>query len=773
MRAFLNLSVGRKLAVSGAAAFLMVGGILGSMHWTGSVIDELVRREGRIDSGAETLAVAQRTVAEVPLHAQRIAIAQTGQAIDAALAAARANIEQTMRLTREAAPLIGDAEATRILGEAVTRAEAFGGVMEEMARLRHAVIQARDVAFLTRAQDYDQAFEGANATIEFDIPAEQREEVRTRFVAFHQGFNDMRASALRYLATGDERMAQRVRRANAQARVHLRGAISQAGANTRAAEELGRIATIATEAGEGAVATIDQGRALNALLEGRATEAREALIAAFQQAEAKIAEIDEASFASVSAALSMQERLGSGMAIAIALLLGLSAFVMARSIGAPLKRLAGSLDRIATGETGIDVSDRGRRDEIGRIADAVEALRGTVADAFSRSQIIEQMPLGVMLADPHNEFRISYANAQSRALVRSLGDAVRIDAEALVGQSIDVFHKDPSHIRAVVADPSRLPHKTRITLGREVLDLNISAVTDKSGAYVGAMLAWHRVTDQARLADTFEADIGAVVGSVAAAAAQLQQSARTLTAAAAEAGREAVAVSEAGVQANADVQAVAAAAEEMAASVEEITRRVAEAADVAKQAVAEAKATDTTVRGLADAASRIGDVVRLIGEIAGQTNLLALNATIEAARAGEAGKGFAVVASEVKNLAGQTARATEEIGRQIGEMQAATTQAVDAIRAIGSTVDRTSDIATAIAAAVEEQGATTREIARSAAQVAEATDTVARKIEGIRNAADATGASASAVLDASGALAGDAETLKERSTGFLKAVRAA
>ena len=133
------------------------------------------------------------------------------------------------------------------------------------------------------------------------------------------------------------------------------------------------------------------------------------------------------------------------------------------------------------------------------------------------------------------------------------------------------------------------------------------------------------------------------------------------------------------------------------------------------------------MRGLSEAASRIGDVVRLIGEIAGQTNLLALNATIEAARAGEAGKGFAVVASEVKKLAGQTAKATEEIGRQIAEMQGATAQAVDAIRAIGATVDRTSDIATAIAAAVEEQGAATREIARCAAQVAEATGTVARR----------------------------------------------
>jgi methyl-accepting chemotaxis protein len=162
----------------------------------------------------------------------------------------------------------------------------------------------------------------------------------------------------------------------------------------------------------------------------------------------------------------------------------------------------------------------------------------------------------------------------------------------------------------------------------------------------------------------------------------------------------------------------------MAASITEITRRVAEAAEVAAQAVSEARATDGTVRGLSDSAARIGDVVRLIGEIAGQTNLLALNATIEAARAGEAGRGFAVVASEVKTLAAQTAKATEEISTQIQQMQAATSGAVEAIRGIGATVERTSGIATAIAAAVEEQGATTQEIARSAAEVAGSTDRV-------------------------------------------------
>ncbi len=182
--------------------------------------------------------------------------------------------------------------------------------------------------------------------------------------------------------------------------------------------------------------------------------------------------------------------------------------------------------------------------------------------------------------------------------------------------------------------------------------------------------------------------------------------------------------------------------------------------------------TDATVQGLSEAASRIGDVVRLIGDIAGQTNLLALNATIEAARAGEAGKGFAVVASEVKSLAGQTAKATEEIGRQIAEMQAATSQAVAAIRGIGATVARTSEIATTIAAAVEEQGSATQEIARSAAQVAEATGTVAARIESGRGAAQSTGDSAAAMRDDSGALAAQASALREKAAGFLRAVRA-
>ncbi len=773
MRAFLNLSVGLKLAASSLVAILMLGGVVGTIYLTGKDLEGAIARQARLSGSGALLAAATASARDTPLHAQALRAANSAAEVETERAAAQAALDSAAATVRRAAGEVGDPATADLLTAVATRAGGYAVVIAEQARLRLAILAARDEGFLQRASEYDQAFEGANASIEFDLSGAQQEDVRTRFIAFHQGVNDMRASALRYLATGDDRQGQRTRRAAAQARVHMRGAISAAQSSARVREELERIGRIAEQASESAVAAIETAAALVRFSDETARPARDGFGAAVTAANARLTELNAATAQAVTASVARQERIVLLAAAAIVLVLLLSAWAMTRSIGAPLRRLAGAIGEIAAGRASVIVPDRGRRDEIGRIAEAVEGLRGNVAEAFTRSQMIEQLPIGVLVADPNDEFRINYANAFSMELTRSLEAHMPVKADEMIGQSIDIFHKMPGRIRTMLADPANLPHKARVKMGPETLDLNVTAMRDAENRYTGAMLAWHRVTEQAKLADTFEADIGAVVNSVAAAAAQMQQSARSLTEAAAESGREAMAVSEAGTQANADVQAVAAAAEEMAASVEEITRRVAEAADVARRAVAEAKATDSTVRGLAEAASRIGDVVRLIGEIAGQTNLLALNATIEAARAGEAGKGFAVVASEVKNLAGQTAKATEEIGRQIAEMQGATTQAVDAIRAIGTTVDRTSDIATAIAAAVEQQGATTREIARSAAQVAQATDTVARRIEGIRSAADTTGTSAGAVLEASGALAGDADTLRTRADGFLRAVRAA
>jgi methyl-accepting chemotaxis protein len=221
------------------------------------------------------------------------------------------------------------------------------------------------------------------------------------------------------------------------------------------------------------------------------------------------------------------------------------------------------------------------------------------------------------------------------------------------------------------------------------------------------------------------------------------------------------------------VQTVAAASEELSASISDISRQVTHAADIAGRAVDETKQTDGTVRGLAESAERIGEVVKLINAIAGQTNLLALNATIEAARAGEAGKGFAVVASEVKSLANQTAKATEEITAQIAAVQKVTKDAMDAIKGIGSTIGEVSTVATSIASAVEEQGAATQEITRNTQGAARRTKDASDSIAGVTAGADATGAAAHNVKSAAEALGVRTEQLRGQVNDFLAKIRAA
>jgi methyl-accepting chemotaxis protein len=194
---------------------------------------------------------------------------------------------------------------------------------------------------------------------------------------------------------------------------------------------------------------------------------------------------------------------------------------------------------------------------------------------------------------------------------------------------------------------------------------------------------------------------------------------------------------------------------------------------VAKRAVAETEETDATVQGLTDAAHKIGEIVSLITAIANQTNLLALNATIEAARAGEAGKGFAVVASEVKSLAGQTAKATEDISGQVGAIQTVADQALAAMRRIGSTISEVSAVASSIAAAVEEQGAATSEITRNTQEAARKTRDVSENIGGVQAGADATGAAAGGVKSSAEILNRQADKLRSEVDTFLQNIRAA
>lgn len=276
----------------------------------------------------------------------------------------------------------------------------------------------------------------------------------------------------------------------------------------------------------------------------------------------------------------------------------------------------------------------------------------------------------------------------------------------------------------------------------------------------------------AAIADGFEASVSGVIRTLTQAADALEHNAQTLSSDAEHTSDKAATVAMASEQASHNVETVAAATEELTASIGEITRQLSDSSRVAASAANQTQHTNTVVEGLAGAAQRIGDVVRMIQEIAEQTNLLALNATIEAARAGEAGKGFAVVASEVKNLANQTARATEEITSQIGAMQNATGSAVTAIRDINNSVNTLSSNVAAIAAAMEEQGAATQEIARNVQQAAGSTQTVRHNIAEVTESAEKTGSTANTVLTASRDLARQAERLSHEVEGFLGKVRA-
>jgi len=288
--------------------------------------------------------------------------------------------------------------------------------------------------------------------------------------------------------------------------------------------------------------------------------------------------------------------------------------------------------------------------------------------------------------------------------------------------------------------------------------------------------AEHRANEEKRqmmldMASDFETNVGGIVSSVSAASTQLQSSSDSMASMAQQTSSQSGIVSSAAEEASINVQTVASAAEELSASISEISNQVSRSTKIADDAVAEVEGANEKVQGLAQAADKIGEVVAMITDIADQTNLLALNATIEAARAGEAGKGFAVVASEVKNLANQTAKATEEISTQISGIQGATQEAVAAISSIGTIINQISENTSSIAVSVEEQGAATQEIARNVELASSGTREVSETIQSVTQVASESGSAATEIQGAATELSQQSELLRSQVDNFLMQIR--
>ncbi|HBK09431.1 MAG TPA: hypothetical protein DDZ81_26810 [Acetobacteraceae bacterium] len=779
-----DLPIGFKLATTVAGALTLLAGV----SWFGfNRLDFVVTMQRR----AAAQSAVERQVQLGLIAAQELRVVARELQSQQGVAGVRSAVERAVKQTETARGLLREVDAgpdQPLVEEAVSRLDGLLDAVKRAAALRDNLLTARQ----KRLFQARPIFETAIATLMDELArgtaavtgvasvreggaaalADQRDPNIEAANRYRLALSRVQAAAMMFMATGNKSAANDIRDAIADAEASM--AVISFGADSAAIKtDVRMVDTI----GKGIEAASNDLVAMSAALDQAAGTDVESASQAMQGAFERLAQMaaergrDASDIAREAGTAASNNILV--MAAVITLLMVTLGTVVTYMLASPIRRLTRVVQAIAGGRTDEIVPFTAWGDEIGRMAQSIEALREVMRQTFIQAQMIEQLPVGVMTAEAVGECRITYVNAEATQILRLVQDRLTVTVDDLVGQPIDVFHPEAHLQRDLIADPANLPHRTRIKLGQEDLDLRISAIFDRSGDYAGPLLTWRRATAQVRLVQQFEESVGAITRIVAESAAGMCQAASAMRESAVAAGQRTMAVSAASDQASRSVSTAAAGAEEVSVSVAEIARQVAESAQIAGMAVSEAEATDASVSSLSEAADRISAVVRLISDIAARTNLLALNATIEAARAGEAGKGFAVVAGEVKNLATQTATATQEIGGQITAMQQATNQAVTALRSISGTIQRMNEIATIIAGSVEEQGAATSSIAKAVQHAAAGTAEVNSNIAAVTHVVEETGSRATGVLDAATEVTSQATTLKEEVAKFLVAVQQA
>ena len=787
LRVVRNVPIGWKLAGTVAGALALLAGIAWlALNWLAFV--------AALQAGVANQAQTQHQVQAGLIEAQELRVVsrelpheQTAAGIKTAIARAKQHYDKTMEILRGIQQGLTDPSDLALSGQAVTALDGLMAAVTQAGRLRGDIISARQKRLfqartmfdtslttlqteLARGSAMDSGVGSVRAETQGTSSAAQNNQVQEELTRYRLAMGRLQGAAMMFMATGNPAAANDIRAATHDAQTSM-AAIAAADA----VDQIKSDAHMVDQIGSGIMAASNDLIAMTKRLEDVAgpqvEQASQAMGAAFNALAEAAAQREMAAVAAArDASETAWRQITTIIAIVAALMIASGAAVTAMIAG-PIRRLTRVVQTIASGETGQTVPYTDLRDEVGRMAASIERLQDVMRQTFLQSQMIEQMPVGVMTAEPDGECRITYLNAEAKRLLGTVEGSLPIPVERLMGQSMDVFHADPGRQRAILGDPAQMPRRLRIKIGPETMELRVIATYDRQGSYAGPLILWRQLSSQVQLVDQFNRSVGAIARMVGESAHGMQEAASGMQASAVDAGARTEAVATASDEAARNVSAAAAGAEELTASITEISRQVEEQARIAATAVQNAAATDASVRGLSEAAERIGTVVQLIGNIAGQTNLLALNATIEAARAGEAGKGFAVVAGEVKSLASQTARATEEIGTHIGAMRQATGDAVEALRSITATIERMNQIATNIAGSVEQQGAATQAIAQSVALAAAGTAEVNGNVGVINQAVSETEDKAATVLQAAMGLTDQSAVLETEVAKFLTAIQ--
>lgn len=394
---------------------------------------------------------------------------------------------------------------------------------------------------------------------------------------------------------------------------------------------------------------------------------------------------------------------------------------------------------ISFGSLILDLNINVVKDDSGKTAgyvvnwDEISEKKRMEREAARLMNMVKLSPINTMMAE--KDGTLWYMNDNSAKTLKTLEHLLPAKVEDLVGNKVDWFHKNPAHVAKIFSNPKNLPHSAVISLGEEKLDLLVSPIFGPDGDFVGPMVTWSVVTGKEKLIS----DLADASNQLSAASEELLSVSETMSANAEETSAQSNTASAASEEVNTGFQTVATNMEEMMASIREITKNTNEASSKSADASHLSGKANQIIDQLGESSLAIGNIIKVITSIAQQTNLLALNATIEAARAGEAGKGFAVVANEVKELAKQTATATEDISKKIEAIQNDSQVAVTSIGSVTEAIEQLNSIAGNIASAMEEQSATTDEVARVVSESSTGVRQITENIQQVSIAAEQTG----------------------------------